>query len=286
MAEFRIAIDIGHLIPPNAAVTADVFPNLAYAVRRIAEQAQQQWMAYASGAPLPNGAVIHSRSGAYLRSIQLREMGPFSAEVFSELPYADGIERGMPARDLKRMLDTSLKVRISKDGKRYLIIPFRRGTPGAVGFGKNVMPPAVHDLWRDPTAALKPSRVTGMGSRVSGTGAYDVRTKSLYLVPQRQYQWGDRITKPMLHAAGVHGQAAKRMAGMVQMQNPSGQGGGKHSQYLTFRVMSETSNGWLVPAQPGKWPAKTVAEQLQPIAEKAMSAAVERDIQRYLGATV
>lgn len=284
MTEFRIGIEIGHLLPPGGPLSQELFPNLSYAVQEIAQRGQVIWMGYAGGAPLPDGSTIQARSGAYLRSIQLSQAGPFSAEIFSELPYARIIEDGAPARDMKRMLDTSMKVRISKTGKRYLIIPFRWGTPGTTGFGRNVMPPEVHAAWRDPTSAMTPSRVTGMSKRPSGNSAYDVRTKSPFLVSQRQYHWGGRLTKPMLNGMGIHGQAARRMAGMVNMQNPSGNGGGgKHSSFLTFRVMVEDSPGWLAPAQPGKHPARTTADRLRPVAEQAFGAAVVTDLKQILG---
>lgn len=283
MPEFRIGIEVGHLLPMGAPLGPELFPNLAYAVQQVAQRGQAVWMGYAGGDPLPGGEVIHSRTGAYLRSIQLVQTGAFSAEIFSELPYARIVEEGAPARDMKRMLDTSMKVRVSKSGKRYLIIPFRWGTHGAVGMGKNVMPQSTHDLWRDPASALTPSRVTGMGKRVSGTGAHDVKTRSPYLVPQRQYHWGGRLTAQMLHASGVHGQAAKRMAGMVNFKKPAGEGGGSHSQFLTFRVMVEGSSGWLAPAQPGKYPARTTADKIRPVAQKAFGKAVAADLKRAMG---
>ena len=44
------------------------------------------------------------------------------------------LEKGTEPYDLKKMLYTSAKVRVSKDGKRYLIIPFRHGVPGTKMF--------------------------------------------------------------------------------------------------------------------------------------------------------
>lgn len=283
MTEFRIGIEIGHLLPSGTPLGQDLFPNLAYAVQQVAEKAHLTWLAYAGGKPLPDGSTIGSRTGSYLRSIELARAGQFSAEVFSDAPHAKEIEEGSSARDLKRMLDTSMKVRVTKDGRRYLIIPFRWGTPGSTGFGKNVMPPEVHSMWRhDPE--MKPSRVISLGQRQSGNGAYDIRTRSPFLVPQRQYNWGGRLTAEKLHRAGVHGQAAKRMTGMVNMQNPSGEGGGKHSQFLTFRIMVEGASGWLVPARPGKYPARTTADQIRPAAAKIFGQAVVADVSSKLGA--
>ena len=247
----------------------------------MANAAHKQWLAYARGEPLPNGQVIGIRSGTYEGSIQLEQISPFHYRVFSNLAYAEAIETGSPARDLKKMLHSSLNVRVSKDGKRYLIIPFRWGTPGTIGFGGNIMPQAVHDFWKPQGVAR--SRIISLGTRPSGTGASDIKTRQTILVPQRNYAWGARLTQQHLGAMGIGGKAAKHMAGMVNMRNPGGSGGAAHSQYLTFRVMTEDSPGWQAPAIPGKYPAKITAEKIRPIAELAFKQAMETDIRNYFG---
>jgi hypothetical protein len=275
--EFRISIALGHMIPEGAALSAATFPTLAYAVRRITEQAHQQWTEYASGAPLPNGQVINSRTGEYTRSIQVRDTGDFSGEVYSDLAYAQSIEEGAPARDLKQILSSSAKVRLTHDGRRYLIIPFRWNHPNSV-MG-NSMPEAVQTWWQGKT----PSSISGTYRRVSGTGAVDIKTRQALTVPGWRYKWGSRLTDADLEGLGVQGSAAKRMSGMVNFRNPGSSGGGSHSKYITFRTMVEGSKGWVTKAVDGKWPARTVAETLQPIAEEAFKLAMQEDIERILG---
>ena len=75
VADFRISDDLGHLMPSGSPLTREAFPTLAFAVRRIAQAVHQQWVAYASGAPLPDGKTIRNRTGDYARSIQIRELG-------------------------------------------------------------------------------------------------------------------------------------------------------------------------------------------------------------------
>lgn len=276
---FRIGVEIGHLIPENSPLTGGLFPTLSHAVAAISTAAHRQWVQYASGMPLPDGKVISSRTGEYARSIQLRQVGDFSAEVYTNLPYAITIEHGAPGRDLKRMLDTSLKVRLTKDGRRYLIIPFRWNNPDSV-LG-NAMPKEVHDWWQGP--GRNPSAIIGTYRRPSGTGAYDRHTRQLITVPGRHYTWGSRLGKGDLAALGVSDAAAKRMAGMVNFRKPDARGGAAHSKYMTFRVMVEGSKGWIAPPTEGKWPARTVAQQLQPVAEEAFKRAIEEDVRRLLG---
>jgi hypothetical protein len=274
---FRIAIDLGTTIPAGAPVSRDTLPHLAYALARIAEAAQQQWVSYAQGKEaLPNGKVIQSRTGEYARSILLRDAGEFAAEVYSDLAYALVIEEGAPRRDLKELLGSSLKVRVSSKGTRYLIIPFRHNHPNSV-LGNN-MPRAVHEWWNGREA----SHITGTFERPSGTGAYDIKTRRPVMVPGWRYHWGDRLGKSDLAGLGVAGKTAQRLEGMVMFRRPLNEGGG-HSQFITFRTMSENSKGWIVPPRPGLHPAKVTADKFRPIAEREFGAAVEQDIRVLLG---
>ncbi len=287
MSRFNIAVDLGGLIPHGTPVTAAMFPTLADAVRQLAEAAHAQWVGYAQGAPLPNGMIIQSRTGEYARSILLHQPGPFSAEVSSTLPYAQQIEEGMPKRDLKQILNTSNKVRVSqKTGKRYLIIPFRWNTPNSV-LGR-AMPQPVYNWWR--RAGQERSHITGAYQRITGDGPegrnahrYDINTRQLITTPGRTYSWGSRIGKSDLAAMGVTGKPAVHMVGMVAFRDPTANTGSKNGKYLTFRVMSEGSPGWISPAVPGKFPARTVAETLQPVAERTFQRAVQEDVDRLLG---
>lgn len=279
--DFRIAIELD--IPPDAPVDKSVFPKLAEAFDALVNAAHEKWVEYAHGKPLPSGLVIHPRSGSYARSITVNRLSDFGAEVYSAIPYASAIEAGSPARDLHDLLQTSRKTRVTKDGKRYLIIPFRWGTPGTasnprVGFHDNVMPAEVHKRWLSGSYG-ESSRIIGHGVRISGSG---------HTVRQRIYSWGGRVAQSDLDALGIgtdfKGKTYKShpMAGMVQMRR--GGTGAKHTQYLTFRTMSEGSPGWLVPAIEGRWPARTVAEQIQPVAERVLKEAVAADLRRWAGA--
>ena len=269
-------------IPPDGAITAAVFPNLSHAVRAIAERAQEQWLDFADGAPLPDGKIIQNRTGEYARSIALRTTGDFSAEVYSELPYADAIERGTPQRDMKDILRTSLKVRLTKDGRRYLIIPFRHNGPTSVQ-GSNT-PVEVWNWWKKP--GRKSSRVVSQHTRVSGTGAYDIHTREPIRVAAWRYQWGSRLTKTALASLGHEpdSRMSKRMQGMVRFASAKGNGGASHSQLMTFRIMMEGSPGWIMPAQPGKYPARETEKLIEPVAEEVFGEAVKADVVAILGA--
>jgi hypothetical protein len=179
-------------------------------------------------------------------SIQTSMYSPLSGEVYSELKAAIEMEEGTPAKDLKDMLNTSKKTRMSKSGKKYLIIPFRHNTPGNSAHAMP-MPPAIYQQAK----ALAPSRVVGLGTRMNASGG---------TVAQAIYKWGGALPaglspkmKPH-HTTDIH-------AGMRRFDTSSG--GQKSSAYLTFRVMMEGSPKWIVQAKPGLYLAKAVADAMQ-----------------------
>ncbi len=198
---------------------------------------------------------------AYMESIDVKMTGDFSALVWSDYKNADEIEHGRPPRDLKAMLATSLKVRVSKKGKRYLIIPFRHNTPGATALAAP-MPPAIYKQAK----ALAPSSIAGMTQRPSGQ-----KGKQHVMVPQAVYNWGGKLPAELAPKLKPH-HKTDIYAGMYRFNTSSGKQ--KSSAYMTFRTMIEGSPGWIIPAQPGLFLAKKVAEEMQPIAAQAFQKAV------------
>ena len=141
------------------------------------------------------------------------------------------------------------------------------------------MPEGVHRGWLTGDYG-RASAITGHTWRISGSG---------HRVRQRIYSWGGRVQQADLDALGIgtafNGKTYRThpMAGMVQMRKPGGERGDKQTQYLTFRTMSEGSPGWQAPAIEGRWPARTVASLIQPVAERALRAAVAEDLKRWGG---
>lgn len=265
MAQFSIKVDLSDVMAQaRGIINAAVMPRLNQAVGAVAQQAAIDWKEAIARAKLWSGEKI-----PYGASVTWKMTGPFSAVVSSDYKYAQEIESGRPARDMKNILNTSLKVRQAKDGSRYLVIPFRHQVPGADAIGQS-MPSSVYELARN----LAPSRVVGTGRRVSGTGAMNVKTRQAITVAQRKYVWGGSL--PPGTAPKLPQHRGDRYAGMVRMDSSSG--GQKSSVYLTFRVMSEKSMGWVIPPKPGLDIVKGVTTRLQPLAEKAFAEAVKRDL--------
>lgn len=268
-----------------SAVNAKVLPLLHQTVKAVAKQTAADWQQAVYKAKLWSG-----EKDAYAQSIKWEMTGEFSAYVSTDYRHAAEIETGRPPRDLKKMLDTSQKVRRTEGGKRFLVIPMRHNTPGNNAHAK-AMPAAVHALAK----AMAPSSVVGQGMRPSGevtrlspkTGMQpsakqspflsNPKTRQAAMAASRQYAWGGRMTAGMLKGAGLDAKDVKRYAGMVKM-NTSTPGGAKSSSYLTFRIMMDGQKGWIIPAQPGLYLARNVAQAMQPKAEAAFTEAVKRTL--------
>lgn len=265
MAEYKISVNLsGVLDSARAAVNGQVFPLLKQAVRAVAQQTQVNWMESVTRAKLWSG-----EKDAYVASIDMRMTGDFSALVWSDYRYAEEIENGRPAKDLKRMLDTSLKVRVSKQGKRYLIIPFRHNASDLESTPINTMTSTVSAY--DLAKKLTPSRITGKGKRLSGTGAFGIKSKRPLMVNKNKYSWGESLDRQ-------NEEIPKNLKGLYRFDSKTPGSSKQYSQYLTFRVMSESSSGWIVPPKPGLFLAKKVAEDMQPLAETAFQEAMKRSV--------
>lgn len=284
--EFRVSVPVSLVAPGGGKVDASSFPSLAMAVKTVSEAAHAQWVGYALGdETLPGGGRVKSRdAAAYARSITLTQTGDFSAVVSSSAQEAEWVETGRPARDLKRMLGTSRKVRRSKDGSRYLVIPFRHGGSASGGKGGGALPAPVANWWKGKRA----SQLLAVNVRVSGLHASDTATRKAVTAPAGFYSWGSRLGKSDLAKLGITGGAAKRMSGMVNFRAPAkgaaGKGLGGAPGLVTFRTMSEKSNGWIVPAKPGQFPARATANAIRPVAVRAFSLALSQDLKRLFGA--
>lgn len=267
MAQFEIAVDLSGVMEAAGNVVNDqVFPLVSQAVRAIAAQTQANWIESVQRAKLWSG-----ERDAYASSVKWKETGPFSALVWSDYKHAEEIEFGRPARDLKKYLDTSPKVRRSANDRRYLIIPFRHNTPGS-GAHARPMPPDVYEIAR----TLAPSRIVGKTKRVSGLIASDIKTRGPLMVDQNLYRWGESLPAGHGELRRAH-HKTDPYAGMYRFDTKT-PGGQRYSTYLTFRVLAEGQTGWVIPPKPGLHLAKQVAETMLPFAERAFAEAIRRTL--------
>ena len=254
-------------------------PLTAQTVDDLAVQAESLWRDYATGTPLPSGQRLGHRT-AYARSLFIEDSteNDFQKIVVNNSPEAEGIENGEPQRDLKENLLHSAKARRAKDGTLYMYIPFRHFTPG---YG-----PASHRMPRNLYRFMlrqEPSHIRSMGTRPNE----NPNVASPSRVPQARYHWGHALKLAELNTLGIP--SNRRAATAI---NPAWKGDSRvgmyhfihptnphHGQYLTFRTMSQKSQGWIKPATPGFHVAQHVADQMRPIVVEFVARAFQEDLQ-------
>lgn len=271
--ELSINVKVGADFGLNSVIDEQVFPLLSQAVNAVGFKLEATWKEEVYKAK----KMWSGEKDLYANSIAWTQTKPFGGVVEANYKWAEEIENGRPSRDLKKMLNTSLKVRRTKAGTRFLIIPFRHNI--------KAMPAQLYSQAK----ALEASKVTGSKLRRSGEIVgksmqplpkvqqrkspflSNPNTKGAMMVKKSMYSWGGRL------AAGYFGPNPKGKtdiaAGMVRFDTSSG--AQKSSQYLTFRVMSEKAHGkWIVPPQPGQPIARSALEKVSPLAEAAFKAAI------------
>lgn len=253
MAGNDIQLELSSLKDFPAAMKGVLDVAIAGAMVNIATQIKADWQETIQRSGGKGGLNAWERD-TYANSLKW-EASAYSARIWSDWKLSDEVEAGRPERDMKMMLRTSTKVRQTKAGKRYLIIPFRHNVPGSNAHAQS-MPKEVYAAAKE----LTKSHVTGMGLRRSASG---------HLVAQRTYLWGGKLPEglaPKLQSKSDH------YAGMVRMDTSSGKQ--KSSAYLTFRVMSEYSSGWIMPAKPGLFIVQGVVDRMRGAASQSLNDAI------------
>jgi hypothetical protein len=261
---YTISLDLSEVVAAGQAVLNGVLPPaIKEAVGGVATAVAADWKASVLAAG-GKGGLYASERDAYAESVAWKFTSDASAVVSSDYKEAAAIEAGRPARDLKLMLNTSLKTRVSDKGKRYLIIPLRHNVSS--------MPAAVHAEAKGMTA----SSITGRHTLRNQLGVQSVKNRQTLGVERNTYAWGGRLSAGMGEKGAGH--ATDKFAGMVKMNTSSGKA--KSSAYLTFRVMSEGATGWIIPARPGLNIVSGVVERasgaVERIAWQAVSGALPR----------
>lgn len=269
MNDYKLSVDLSGLLGSNAQIAQAVFPLVGQAVRMVAEEGAHRWKSEVMKAKLwPDG-----EKSPYVDSIKWQMVGPMAAEITTDFKLAGEIETGRPAKDLKKALQTSKKTRMAMGGphvgQKYLVIPFRHNTPSASGEGAHApqMPSDIYAKAKHLSASyVLPAGTNRPSMRLSATG---------HAVPQHSYRWGETLPAGLAPKLKSH-HVSDPYAGMVRFDTSSVVGGKKvrSSSYLTFRIMGEWSNGWVIGPRPGLYLAKKVSDELQPVLEEAVGQAV------------
>jgi hypothetical protein len=256
---YTVSFDAASLI---AGLNLQLEAAIGQAVQTVALTTQAAWKQTVLQTP----GLWQPIKDRYAGSIKVEyDASGMGARIYSDDPMATPIETGIPARDMKRMLDTSLKTRVAKGGKhagqRYMIIPFRHNTPGNTALAGG-MPAAVYAQAKELTKSSV-TRLSFRQNQLGVRGFTGARTGQLLQVRSRDYKWGDR-----LNGSDV----PTRFKGMVRFNTSSG--GQNSSSFVTFRVMGEWSPGWIIKAQPGRYIVKGISEAAHQRLQSEVTAAI------------
>lgn len=244
-----------------------VFPETAEAVRQSAIFAQSVWIMLAQ-----SGQYIHTRTGAYVRGLQMADSlhypvdnDPLAALVVNVAPHAHVIEEGHAGYHLPSVINWA-QARGAKQnaaGRWYLRVPFRHRAPGRPGGG------ATHATQQ----AMMPQQVYARAKRLQPgqrVTAGPTRGHARHVPGLTPYQprYAPNIRPGYVHASVYEG---------MQKRGATG-----HTQYVSWRTMTQDSPGWHIPARPGTHLSQVVTQRiLDPITQLIQEAAA-RDVQRYL----
>lgn len=114
---------------------------------------------------------LHQTKQRYVKNIRVIDSGRLEGTVmldYSKDKLVKMLEEGASPFDIKQGLMNSSKVKVGKNGKRYITVPFRWGTPGAVGDAdvfSGTMPTEVYSAVRSMRQTIP---VSGGGMRTPG----------------------------------------------------------------------------------------------------------------------
>lgn len=253
------------------------------AVKSAGDYLAQQWIEEAKG------NFKHTQGGYVQGIVDGRDYpyqdDPLRYRIENKAEHAVYLEYGFESFDLKKMLQTSQKVRYTKDGKRYLVIPFRHGNPKSVSL--RAMPKEVYADAKN----LRQSVTTKIYKEGVQQGAKDfeeaqfLRKYNSKKVKRRSYKWGDQLE-------GFEGTVYEGMyrfnANVEQTRletDKFGSGSIKNDQdysiYMTFRIMLEGSSGWIHPGLRPMYILKNTVEKHQNMITELIADGVRKDLEMF-----
>lgn len=179
---------------------------------------------------------LHKTRERYIRNIRVIDSGRMEGTVmldYSKDKLIRMIEEGASAFDMKEKMLSSPKAKISAKGGRYITIPFRWGTPGALGESSafsGIMPSQVYSVAKKMTQDIP---MSGGGMRSGGLDASLLPTP--FSQPQTRGNLKDSSGKILFHA---YEHKTSLYQGMVKSQDSAtGQ-----NRYFSFRRVSSNSD--------------------------------------------
>lgn len=193
---------------------------------------------------------LHQTRKRYIESIKLVDSGKLEGTVlldYSKDPLVRMLEEGASAFDIKEGFFKSAKVKFTKDGRKYLTIPFRLATPGAVAESdvfSGRLPEEVYEVIKNKVTDIPTS---GGGSKSRGLTIGEIPQQ--FQLPGKRTEIknddGNVLLKEYQHKNSLYEGAFK------QKDAATGQ-----NTYHSFRRVSEGgvgANGQKIGSDPDSW---------------------------------
>ncbi len=182
---------------------------------------------------------------------------PLHYVVTNRHPAVMFLEEGVDPFDLKKMLETSSKVKISKEGKRYLRVPFK------------------HSVESMESAGIDPREFQQLATSQKQT--------RLVVDARRRYEWGDRLKDmgdlgkrrkffsgmgdKFAAERGVRGRTVDYTWKTSPFENVVRFKENHGSSYMTFRTISENSDpdSWIHPGIRATHIAEMAVSNVEPM---------------------
>lgn len=205
---------------------------------------------------------------------------PMQVAVVNADPNADRLEEGTEGFHLAARINAS-KWKIGKRGNRYLLIPFSHTSPIKAGGGssggrrRTAMPADVYSLAR----RLEDGGRLTMGKLSAALEKGDAAPLGAELFKQsKSYtyyraEFGDAVPD---YLPGGYTWASSKYDGL-QRRTRETPGGGRHTEYSTFRTITPESTGWFIPPKPGLHLAQRALDAAAPAIEAMLDAAAAAD---------
>lgn len=250
------------------------YPNIEAALAGpVVDIIRQQWIFLAQP---------HAATGDYVRSLQNADAAEYpyagdtlAASVVNTSPHANIVENGHQGFHLPERI-RSWPHR-NKMGRGYMVIPFRHFAPGTTSSTGRAVRGAMPQEIYERAKQLGTEKLRGLGNLYKQSKSYD------YMMGANRAA-GARVPPGLSRARSLAMQIdrqpgytwkASKYEGMqreAQITPHANQG-----VYSTFRVITQDSPGWYIPAQPGLHLAQQTAERVGPLIAPLIAQAAQRD---------
>lgn len=229
-----------------------IFPETARAMNISAAFVQRTWVNMAQGQDLSGKPQDVSFRGStdYANSIRVISISPFHKTIVSDSKVGKRLQEGSPEVDMKPFLVHGPKSRVSADGHRYNIIPFRHKVKKlqAIKIGNTTAYMLAKGLAKQKIIGFK---IDSEGKR---RFAYQKWTAEKKLDVKHRF-----------------------LAGMVRMQTSAG--AGHSSLYMTFRTVNLSQIGSWIKRGQSPWNImKDVKDKTSRKVEEFIKQALLRDV--------